>query len=519
MKRAMLTTTRLFRHALVLLTTALVTAGLAGLAGLASLAGRPVTLQPVGFANATQLDPFASYEPQTTCRKKAQPGTLALLHWVLRRHPGTRSVSVMRSCEVAGTSEHKDGRAFDWGIDARKKAQRKEAYALLDKLFATDKHGNPAALARRFGIMYVIFDDTIWSSYRSFQPRAYLSSSCPSTNQCSPTLRHLDHLHFSLSLAGAAAQTSWYRAHHVTARPVLRPDTRLLDTVRTALVGFEVPTDGTEVRSRFKLPAGGSYTVVVDGLARYGAGSAITDGVCRWGKDGTGSSKSWVSNPSGLGLTVDGTQPWDTDCSSHTHTAVLRPQSNHRLHLAFVGAKARGADGSLHVYLVRSDIKVSSLSIPSPAAVHPEPTAQAKAGPTAKRLREESLSLPVSRRGEVLTTREVRAARSYRVVVTGAASSAGLRFDGSCVRYAGRWRPQHTLDLNTPDADHLSLWIDGTPVALHPRGAATNQCDPTHHRYVATWTAPVTGRAKLKVWDPFSYSDNSGRLQVRLVRR
>ena len=57
---------------------------------------------------------------------------------------------------------------------------------------------------------YVIWNDRMYPAWSRFEPEPYLSSSCPSRKRCSPTLRHRDHVHVSLSRAGAKARTSWY---------------------------------------------------------------------------------------------------------------------------------------------------------------------------------------------------------------------------------------------------------------------------------------------------------------------
>ena len=43
----------------------------------------------------------------------------------------------------------------------------------MAKLFATDAEGNADALARRMGIMYLIWNDHIYSSYYGFRARDY----------------------------------------------------------------------------------------------------------------------------------------------------------------------------------------------------------------------------------------------------------------------------------------------------------------------------------------------------------
>jgi hypothetical protein len=181
----------------------------------AALLISPLTLLaglPVAHAVVYNTPPedYASYQPQTTCRKHPMPGTKVLAAWINRRFGGGPAAATMRPCNSGGTSEHKDGRAIDWTMDATKAADREEVARFFDKLFATDADGNPHALARRMGIMYLIWNDHIYASYRQFEARDYLDSSCPSVQRCSKTLRHRDHVHISLSRPGGRGATSWY---------------------------------------------------------------------------------------------------------------------------------------------------------------------------------------------------------------------------------------------------------------------------------------------------------------------
>jgi hypothetical protein len=155
------------------------------------------------------VEDYASYDPQTGCTKKPRVGTVALGEWLVATYGGAGG-AVNRPCSGAGTSEHKDGRAVDWILDATRPADRKLARTFLAAAFATDAEGNPAALARRMGIMYVIWDDHFYPAYHQFQRESYLSSSCRSKRRCSKTLRHRNHMHVSLSKAGAKALTSFY---------------------------------------------------------------------------------------------------------------------------------------------------------------------------------------------------------------------------------------------------------------------------------------------------------------------
>ncbi len=156
------------------------------------------------------LEPYAGYQPQTTCKQKPKPGVLMLADWLVARGGGYGAIT--RSCAGSSTSEHKESRAFDWLLDATSETDQALAAALLDELFAPDDTGEPSALARRMGVMYVIWDDHMYASYDAFVAKRYLSSSCRNRRTCSPTLRHRDHLHISLTRQGAKGLTSWYLA-------------------------------------------------------------------------------------------------------------------------------------------------------------------------------------------------------------------------------------------------------------------------------------------------------------------
>ncbi len=164
------------------------------------------------------LEPYAGYQPQTTCKRRPKPGVLMLADWLVARGGGYGPIS--RSCRGSSTSEHKESRAFDWLLDADSPTDQALATALLDELFAPDDMGQPHALARRMGIMYVIWDDTMYASYDGFEAKRYLSSGCRSRRRCSPTLRHRDHMHLSLTRQGAKGLTSWYAAQPTATAPV-----------------------------------------------------------------------------------------------------------------------------------------------------------------------------------------------------------------------------------------------------------------------------------------------------------
>ncbi len=344
------------------------------------------------------VDEPARYEPQVTCTAHAQPGTLALARWLLVRYPVTRSLGIMRACGTGTASEHKDGRAFDWGADVNSPTAKQAAYHFIHAALASDAAGNRAAFARGLGIMYVIYNDTIWSSYRDFEPRPYLNGACTTRVTCSRALRHLDHVHISLGYGGAAAQTSWFRQRNVPSKPVFYPRTGQLDPDNTAVSpGFNVPATGQLVESPFVLKAGVTYRVVATGAVRYGPGTAVGDANCRRSDDGwtylltergpfpeppPPADDPWTwdtwggytegsdhpASPAALpvatthGLTVNKMLRWEGGCRlDHTYEAWLTPTVKQRLALRYVDPFLTDNSGYIRVYVARDDITAASL--------------------------------------------------------------------------------------------------------------------------------------------------------------
>ena len=154
------------------------------------------------------IDDYAAYEPQTKCAPTVKPAMEYLARWAVARFGGEYG-GISRACG-GSKSEHKEGRAFDWTMDADSARDRRGVQRFLKKIFRTDRQGNEHALARRMGIMYIIWDDQMYASYDRFAAKPYRHSSCKTVARCSQTLRHRDHVHISLSRAGGAAETSWY---------------------------------------------------------------------------------------------------------------------------------------------------------------------------------------------------------------------------------------------------------------------------------------------------------------------
>ncbi|RJK98096.1 hypothetical protein [Vallicoccus soli] len=176
---------------------------------LAAPAGAVTLPMPATPRFVTPAEKTVPYEPQTTCTSTIGAGTAWFARMAVRTYPGSTNMGILRACGSGGQSEHKEGRAFDWGVDARVAREGAMATAMHKWLLKDD-----AEIARRLGIMYIIFNDRILSVYRLQDGwRPYVHASCRgrALSQCSPTLRHVDHVHYSFSRAGGAGRTSFWQ--------------------------------------------------------------------------------------------------------------------------------------------------------------------------------------------------------------------------------------------------------------------------------------------------------------------
>jgi hypothetical protein len=174
-----------------------------------------VTAFSVGFAGAAQatvpktptftavIESPAKTVAQSTCDPTEKPGVVDFKN-LLNSTYGTHAYGIVRACDEGDTSEHKEGRALDYMLDRNNAAQKADAEDIVNWLRATDQFGNTFAMARRLGIMYVIWNHQIWSQERASE--GWRPYSCDGTaSGC-----HENHVHFSFTWAGARKQTSWW---------------------------------------------------------------------------------------------------------------------------------------------------------------------------------------------------------------------------------------------------------------------------------------------------------------------
>ncbi|MEA2452413.1 MAG: hypothetical protein QOG04_1123 [Actinomycetota bacterium] len=167
-----------------------------------------------------------SYDGQTKCSPQAKPGMLAFRRIVMAHYPNTGLGGISRACNVGGQSEHKEGRAWDWGVNAAYSTDRAIVKDMFSWLLAEDRYGNDAAMAKRFGIMYVIWNHRIWGSWGGWstycvpKPRG-----CVDPEDGGARDPHTSHVHFSMSRDGAQMRTTfWNRDRSMLAGVVSHPN-------------------------------------------------------------------------------------------------------------------------------------------------------------------------------------------------------------------------------------------------------------------------------------------------------
>ncbi len=478
-------------------------------------------------ASAVPIEDYASYEPQTNCSPDAKPGTTRLSDWLQAQYPGSGSLGISRSCKDGGVSEHKEGRAFDWAVNVTSARDRAYVADFFARIFATDAEGDTAALARRMGIMYLIWDDHIYSSYYGFRARDY--KGCTVLSTCSATLRHRNHVHISLSRAGGAGLTSWYTGTTTTSpvppvvpAPVpptvpLIPQTAsgILDLSKRPYVTVSVGADGRARTSGFKLRRGTAYKITAAGVYGFGTPGQVADASCEWS-----SGTRWVSAPTratarshgSLNLLVNRRPISASAChAGHVYATVVKPRRTGTLRLQ-VANRPAGAAGSLTVLVSRRGTDVTG-GLPKAPALAPAPTTSESR--TGFGLVTESVSVPAAS-GTVWSEGSVEAGASYRVTVAGTAGlGAGVQSDGRCLSVGGTWFAQASLDRRFPAQDHGKLYVDGVPFTGSATGGGSVCASRSH---TTTWTARRTGQLELALWDPLARTDDTGGLTVTVQR-
>ena len=270
-------------------------------AGLALLVPGPpaVAKSPAGpraLASA-KIDAHLGYMPQRTCSPAAKPGTKALLKLLIKTWGGSSS-GISRGCGVGARSEHKEGRALDWRMSAKKKSPRKRATKALAWITA-----NNGEVALRLGIMYVIWNQRIWSVYYPELGWRKMPS------RGSATANHKDHVHISLSWDGAYRQTSWW-----TGTPIAAP---LNGKCGTKGARACLPVIGRSSKARPKAAVPASFTPAPWLIPGIGGSPQV-------GREQRAVPGTWV--PEGAELTYQWTSDGRPIAGATASTYVIGPE-------------------------------------------------------------------------------------------------------------------------------------------------------------------------------------------------
>jgi hypothetical protein len=183
-------------------------------AGATALAAATVAVPPTPRHLPAAIEPLAPYVEDATCDLHIRPGTRELANLLASTYGsyGATDWASTYPCGTDGTrSEHYDGRAIDWMASVDNPRQHEAAKAFLRWLLASDPAGNRFAMARRLGVMYVIYDNRMWGAWDGRWQNYDNCQNHPAAsydNYC-----HRTHVHISLSWDGAMGRTSYWTQH------------------------------------------------------------------------------------------------------------------------------------------------------------------------------------------------------------------------------------------------------------------------------------------------------------------
>ncbi len=242
-----------------LLSTALLATVVAPLALLGPTAAAATT--PVTPTFTAPVEPYPSYTSEQGCLSGVRPAVTATIDQILIPTYGGASWRFLtqRTCNPTSFSGHDNGTALDWMNRYDIADEKARVDAFIGWLLATDSQDNTHALARRLGVMYLIWNNRIfemyrpgagWTSYNTWvggaeKPCAQLPAATYDT------ICHRDHLHISFTPAGAAMQTSyWKQATQEPMQPVSTTSTlTITNPVITTTAGSTVTLRGSTVNA------------------------------------------------------------------------------------------------------------------------------------------------------------------------------------------------------------------------------------------------------------------------------
>ena len=266
---------------------------------------------PTTRSYGAAVDAPAGWERENTCSPTEKKGPRKLRKLLLKTY-GPISSNIVRPC-TAADSGHEEGRALDWMVNVRVPEQKAVAESFLAWVQAPDAFGNTAAIARRLGISYLIWNNQMWRP-RDGAWTDYAGCAAPKMRwKRYDSTCHRNHVHVSFSWDGALARTSFWsglvacppppvtvQAVPALLTPVGEPvpvaATRLVDS--KAGLGFATGACRVHPDVRVDLPVLGQ-----GGLPAYGV-AAVTLQVTATALDAPAELRAWTG---GTALPFDAT--------------------------------------------------------------------------------------------------------------------------------------------------------------------------------------------------------------------
>ena len=208
---------------------------------------------PSSRAYGPLIDATSGWERESTCSPTEKKGPRRL-RTLLTRTYGVIPSNIVRPC-TAADSGHEEGRALDWMVSVRDEGQRAIAESFLGWVQAPDAFGNTAAMARRLGISYLIWNNQVWRP-RDLAWTDYIGCTAPKMRwKKYDTTCHRNHVHVSFSWDGALGRTSFWTGLVACPAPVGTPGFPALLPPVSGVVPL-APTRVLESRSGRGLPSG-----------------------------------------------------------------------------------------------------------------------------------------------------------------------------------------------------------------------------------------------------------------------
>ena len=431
---------------------------------------------------------------------------------MLRTYSWTRSLGIVRACDVGGRSEHKEGRAWDWGVNASSSRDVAAVRDLFAWLFATDRYGNKHAMLRRLGIQYIIWNRQIWSSYNvSAGWRAYTGAS-----------PHTDHVHLSFSWPGANKITSYWDgtvANTGGSAPTTGgggTETGTVPMPNDDAVGEPLPpssllqsatavtderlwfdaTRSTGVTTATSLQRGTPYLVEVSGMYSYRTG-AYADAECSRASGST----EWLRSRSlstseqdadhldvylnGIDGRFEGDNRENCDSVNHTYRWTYVPERTGRANFRVWDTNFRDNRGGLKIRVAKLATDDSDRTWWSYG------------------------NSPVGGTGLVKYREGVDYVVELRGTFTYNATTPG---DAECVPNGPRWSRRWSSGN-----DVVGALLNGEDLSGEPLVDNGIRCDETTHTYRYLWRPRRDTTLTVKMFD-VKYGDSGGRVHVRVVR-